>query len=205
MEASTPGFLVFSKTGTEQVLRVKFCSNDCKSFSGPLEDFLRPGITCKVLMDVIFTLLDHSCLRTIQSTRILHLDYTVLDASGTHTHAVLDVYRAGEGSELQEGSLFTLFHLRSLEYQVFGEFSLTDDLRLASPLPHVDKHFQLSDDAVTLIDSLLHEGSKCGIVEDICLSAVQSSEDQERQSQDALPDSSNDETTAVTAKSQTWA
>lgn len=205
MEASTPGLLVFSKTGTEQVLGLKFCSDDCKSFSGPLEGFLRPGITSKVLMDVTFVLLNHSCLRTIQSTLILHLDYTVLDASGTHTHAVLDVYRAGEGSELQEGSLFTLFHLRSLEYQVFGEFSLTDDLRLASPLPHVDKHFQLSDDAVTLINSLLHEGSKCGVVEDICLPVVQSSEDQEHQSQDALPDSSNDETTAVTAKSQTWA
>ena len=204
MEASTPGFLVFSKNDTEQVLRVQFCDDDCKSFSGPLEDFLRPGIARKVLVGIRFALLNQSCLRRIQCTHILHLDYAVLDASGAHTHAVLDVYRAGEGSELHEGSLFTLFHLRSLEYQLFGEFSLTDDLKLTSPLPHVEKHFQLSDDAVTLINSLLHEGSKCD-VKDIRLSAVQSSEDQEHQSQDALSHLSNDQSVVVTAKAQSQA
>ena len=97
-----------------------------------------------------------------ESIKAVHLLSIHLPASSiqTPTMATFDVYKVVEGAaELKEGSLFTLFHFKTITNQVCGEFFLNDELQLSKPLPHATSR-KLSEETVVLVNQLLKEGIK---------------------------------------------
>ena len=153
MQESKPAYSIQREVNLRPKLR--FCGEECKSFSGPPEVFAqyhKPAVSTP-LAKVDFLFLSSSDNSEVQvsvtnSTHLLHMSLPYCEF--TPFLAVIDVYRAGY--------LFTLFHLKNIEEQVFGEFYLTEEFKLSKPLPHINK--DLDERLIELVNELLQSGIK---------------------------------------------
>lgn len=158
MQDSRPGFAIQREHVSKP--RLQFCGEECKSFSGPPQDFalLHKPVVLTPVLKVKFAFLptddrerDTTVLTT---TQLLHVSLPFCE--DIPTVAVIDIYRAEEGDCLRPGCLFTLFHVINIEERIFGEFYLTDECTLDRPLPHVKGEH---DEAlIKLVNKLLQGG-----------------------------------------------
>lgn len=172
---STSGFVIESESESDPKLR--FCSEGCQSLLGEQQPLELNTLVKKPLTEVNFPIISDTSRKGITTeVTATHLLSIKLSVQGTDhyppTHGEIDVYRIEKGAALQSGRLFTLFDLRSLSDQIFGEFFLTDELSLDGPLPHYT--IQLKKDSVLAFHMVLCEGiRRSGLaVNDICCLGV---------------------------------
>lgn len=172
---SKPGFAIEGECDSDPKLR--FCGENCQSLFGPPQPFVPSNSVQKPLTVIKFPIVSSSTSGECGNIEVIAIHLLgikcLLPKSGQcpPTYCAVDVYRVVRGTELPPGRLFTLFDLKSLSDQIFGEFYLTDVLQLDDPLPHYSG--ELKKDSIRDFNTALNKGiQECGLSVDGILSLV---------------------------------
>ena len=162
MLESTAGFLTQSDESTKPTL--KFCGEECKSFSDRSRVFLPSLSVKKPLKEVTFPPMKvgsegKPINGNIKCMHLLSITLSSYDERNQcpPIRAVMDIYRVSEGNDqLSSGQFIAIFELRTHKNKTFGEFFLNDELQLQKPLPYVT--IPIDKEQIQLVNDVLHEG-----------------------------------------------
>ena len=178
---STAGLSFSVEDEQEAKLTLRFHDEKCKAFSDCSRDFPSSFSLTEPQREVTFHLIPNNNDETLSSEKILtgmHLWSVKLSSYDNKTQCptstAVDIYRVKEGSDqIPPDCSVALFDvIRTHKSRVFGEFFLTEDLRLDKPLPHasravVDKELiQLVHDVID--EAIAKSGRDVTCVQSLC-------------------------------------
>lgn len=179
---STAGLSFSVENDQEAKLTHRFHDEKCKAFSDCSRHFPSSFSLTEPQREVSIHLIpnDDGALSSEKTLTGMHLWSVRLSSydekNQCPTSTAVDIYRVKEGSDqIPSGCSVALFDVRTHRSQVFGEFFLTEDLRLDKPLPHaravVDKELiQLVHDVID--EAIAKSGRDVTCVQSLCTQQI---------------------------------
>ncbi len=163
MLESTAGlsFSTHSEGDPQATPTLRFHDEKCKAFSNRSRDFPSSFSVKEPLKEVVFCITPSSSEELSSEVTGIHLLSIMLSSYDERkecpTHIAIDIYRVKKGNDqLPPDHFIALFDVSTYNSKVFGEFYLTDELRLEKPLLH-NVRATVEKEQIQLLNDVIRE------------------------------------------------